>query len=558
MDQLYIIFFSSILGLLVTNILFTAFKKVKTEDLEMKLKDIEDKISKFDTTLARTENSIKDEFQRNRMESNEISKTNREELSKSLNLFGEQFSLNVKGLNELLNEKFVSLFNQQNEYNNKIDESNKSNSEGQISSLKSFEENFTKNTKALNELLNERFMLLNSQQKEFNKQINENNKTNREELAESLNSFERKFTNNIKDLNELLENRFKLFSEQQDSVNKQATENIKEVKISVEEKLSSIREDNTKQLDEMRKTVDEKLQKTLNERLSQSFETVSKQLLAVQDGLGEMKNLATDVGGLKKVLSNVKMRGSIGEIQLEMLLEQILAPDQYAANVKTKENSSDLVEFAIKLPGRDDSGSQVWLPVDAKFPKDIYEQLVDAYEVGDVNIVKIAQKNMTNTIKKMAKDISEKYIDPPNTTDFGIMFLPFEGIYAEVVRNASLLETIQKDYKIIITGPSTLAAILNSLQMGFKTLAIQKRSSEVWQVLGSVKKEFGNFSGMMEKAQKNIQTGLNQLDDVLGKRTRAIQRKLKNVETLESTQIPKEEVIAELSDPTLFLDTDDE
>ncbi len=558
MDQLTIIFFSSILGLLVTNLLFTAFKKVKTEDLELKLKDIEDKISKFDTTLARTENSIKDEFQRNRMESNEISKTNREELSKSLSSFSEQFSSNVKGLNELLNEKFVSLFNQQNEYNNKIVESNKSNSEGQIFSLKSFEENFTKNTKALNELLNERFTLLNSQQNEFNKQINDNNKTNREELAESLNSFERKFTNNIKDLNELLENRFNLFSEQQSNLNKQSTENIKEVKSSVEEKLRSIREDNTKQLDEMRKTVDEKLQKTLNERLSQSFETVSKQLLAVQDGLGEMKNLATDVGGLKKVLSNVKMRGSIGEIQLEMLLEQILAPDQYEANVKTKENSSDLVEFAIKLPGRDDSGKQVWLPVDAKFPKDIYEQLIDAYDIGDVDTVKVAQKNMTTTIKKMAKDISEKYIDPPNTTDFGIMFLPFEGIYAEVVRNASLLETIQKDYKIIITGPSTLAAILNSLQMGFKTLAIQKRSGEVWQVLGAVKKEFGNFSGMMEKAQKNIQTGLNQLDDVLGKRTRAIQRKLKNVETLESTEIPKEEVIAELSDPSLFIDTDDE
>ena len=505
MDQITIIFFSSILGLLGINILITILKKANTETLDDKLKEIEEKISKFDLTLDRTEKSIRDEFQRNRMESNEIAKANRDELTKSLAVFGEQFSTNVKELNILLTDKFT---------------------------------------------------LLNEQQEKYNKNAKEENKVNREELAESLNTFERKFTNNIKDLNELLESKFNNFSDQQSNMNKQSTENIKEVRTSVEEKLRFIREDNTKQLDEMRKTVDEKLQKTLNERLNQSFETVSKQLLAVQDGLGEMKNLATDVGGLKKVLSNVKLRGSIGEIQLEMLLEQILAPDQYEANVKTKESSSDLVEFAIKLPGRDDSGKQVWLPVDAKFPKDIYEQLIDAYEIGDIDNVKVAQKNMTATIKKMAKDISEKYIDPPNTTDFGIMFLPFEGIYAEVVRNASLLETIQKDYKIIITGPSTLAAILNSLQMGFKTLAIQKRSGEVWQVLGAVKKEFGNFSGMMEKAQKNIQTGLNQLDDVLGKRTRAIQRKLKNVETLDETtdviSSSTEKVITDLNEPTLL------
>ncbi|MDD4108460.1 MAG: DNA recombination protein RmuC [Prolixibacteraceae bacterium] len=297
-----------------------------------------------------------------------------------------------------------------------------------------------------------------------------------------------------------------------------------------------MREDNAKQLDEMRKTVDEKLQKTLNERLNQSFETVGRQLQAVQEGLGEMKNLASDVGGLKKVLGNVKMRGGIGEIQLSMLLEQILAPDQYEANVKTKAGSSDHVEFAIKLPGRDDSGNPVWLPVDAKFPKDVYEQLQEAYEEGEQNKILNAQKNLESTIKKMAGDICDKYLDPPFTTDFGIMFLPFEGIYAEVVRKAALLEDLQRNYKIIVTGPTTLAAILNSLQMGFKTMAIQKRSSEVWQVLGAVKKEFENFGGMMEKAQNNIRTGLNQLDDVMGKRTRAIQRRLKGVEALSEKE----------------------
>jgi len=287
-----------------------------------------------------------------------------------------------------------------------------------------------------------------------------------------------------------------------------------------------------KKLDQMRETVDEKLQKTLNERLGQSFEAVGKQLEAVQLGLGEMKTLANDVGGLKKVLSNVKMRGGIGEVQLAMLLEQILAPEQYAANVKTKQNSADIVEFAIKLPGRDDNNKQVWLPIDAKFPKDVYEQLQTAYDASDLPEIEIAQKNLEQTIKKMAKDISDKYLDPPNTTDFAILFLPFEGIYAEVVRKASLLEDLQRNYKIIVTGPSTLAAILNSLQMGFKTLAIQKRSGEVWKVLGNVKTEFEKFGGLIEKAQGNIQNGLKQLDEVVGVRTRAIQRQLRDVEVL--------------------------
>ncbi|KYG78968.1 DNA recombination protein RmuC [Roseivirga echinicomitans] len=441
-----------IVALLLVNIGVSLIKKPKV-DIKLQLKQVEDLMVKFDSTLERTEKSIKDEFQRNRTETNSLSKTNREELT-------------------------------------------------------------------------------NSQK-----------------------SFEGKFTENIKALNELLRQKFGDFSIQQNQINKQTTENVKEVKQSVESQLKSIREDNTKQLDEMRNTVDEKLQKTLNERLSQSFETVGKQLQAVQEGLGEMRSLATDVGGLKKVLSNVKMRGGIGEIQLSLLLEQILAPDQYESNVKTKANSTDLVEFAIKLPGRDDSGKNVWLPIDAKFPKDIYEQLQETYDEGDQNKILIAQKNLDNTIKKMAKDISEKYIDPPNTTDFGIMFLPFEGIYGEVVRKAALLEDLQRNYKIIVTGPTTLAAILNSLQMGFKTLAIQKRSSEVWQVLGAVKKEFENFSGIMEKAQRNIQSGLNQLDDVMGKRTRAIQRKLKDVEVL--TEAETKNILPELTDSSLIIDEED-
>jgi DNA recombination protein RmuC len=345
--------------------------------------------------------------------------------------------------------------------------------------------------------------------REINEKAQSDNTKMRDSVVNSFKSFEESFDKNVRSFNDLQRDKFNELNEKQ----------------------NKLVEGTEKKLESIRVTVEEKLEKTLSERLGQSFETVGKQLIEVQKGLGEMQNLAQDVGGLKKVLSNVKMRGGIGEVQLAMLLEQVLAPEQYQANVKTKEGSSDLVEFAIKLPGRDEANSCVWLPVDAKFPKDVYEQLQTAYEIGDLPAIETAQKNLESTIKKMAKDIHDKYIDPPNTTDFGIMFLPFEGIYAEVVRKASLLEELQRNYKIIVTGPTTLAAILNSLQMGFKTLAIQKRSGEVWKVLGAVKKEFENFGGLMQKAQGNIQTGLNQLDDVIGKRSRAIQRTLKNIET---------------------------
>jgi DNA recombination protein RmuC len=256
-------------------------------------------------------------------------------------------------------------------------------------------------------------------------------------------------------------------------------------------------------------------------------------LIEVQKGLGEMQTIATDVGGLKKVLSNVKLRGGVGEVQLALLLEQILAPSQYEANVRTKKGSNESVEFAIKLPGRsEDEKSSVYLPIDAKFPKDTYEHLLAAYESAVPDDIEVATKNLETTIKKMAKDIRDKYLDPPNTTDFAIMFLPFESIYAEVIRRSSLIDQLRREFNITVAGPTTLMAILNSLQMGFRTLALQKRSSEVWKVLGAVKKEFENFGGLLEKAQKNIQTGLGQLDDVVGTRTRAINRELRNVDAL--------------------------
>ena len=337
-------------------------------------------------------------------------------------------------------------------------------------------------------------------------------KENRDELATSMKNFQLSFERGIANFNALQREKFAALNDQQ----QQLVANTE------------------KRLEEIRITVEEKLQKTLNERISQSFKMVNEQLENVQKGLGEMQTLAQDVGGLKRVLSNVKTRGNIGEIQLSMLLEQILAPEQYEANVKTKKGSDALVEFAVKLPGKDDGLEFVYLPIDAKFPKDVYEQLLDAYDAGDTQQIELAGKMLESTIRKMAKDISDKYLAPPSTTEFGIMFLPFEGIYAEVVRRASLLEDLQRNYHVVVTGPTTLAAILNSLQMGFRTLAIQKYSGEVWKILGAVKKEFESMGGMLEKAKKHIETANGQIENVLGVRTRAIQRRLKDVDTLSA------------------------
>ena len=305
---------------------------------------------------------------------------------------------------------------------------------------------------------------------------------------------------------------------------------LEAIRITMENRLSSIQNENSIQLDKMRETVDEKLQKTLESRISESFKMVSERLEQVYKGLGEMQTLANGVGDLKKVLSNVKSRGVLGEIQLGAILEEILTKEQYEANVVTKKGSQSFVEYAIKLPG---DSSPVYLPIDAKFPADAYSKLLEAYDSGDLTEIESSKNILIKRLKSFAKDIHDKYIDPPNTTEFAIMFLPFEGLYAEAVR-LGMVEELQRLYKINIAGPTTTAALLNSLQMGFKTLAIQKRSSEVWDVLGAVKTEFDKFETVLESAQSRIEQANSELDKLIGVRTRQIKRKLKDVEVIEN------------------------
>jgi DNA recombination protein RmuC len=487
------------------------------------------KLDELFIRLDKITDNLKEDFRTNREEIAKASRENRAELSETLlkfksemnetlRLITEQNRSGMEGINKTLDEKITALIQ-------KVEASHKESREAISTDWKEFslvQRNKFDEMKLVQKEGHkhtiEQLEKITARVEEKLTAVNEQAKTDghllRQALDASFKGFRESFTQSVDSMNNLQREKF----------------------AQMETKQTELVQKTEEKLERMRETVDEKLQKTLNERLGQSFELVGKQLESVQKGLGEMQSLAQDVGGLKKVLSNVKMRGGFGEVQLEMLLENILAPDQYEANVQTKQGSADLVEFAIKMPNRDGDRNYVWLPIDAKFPRDAYEHLQIAYEQGDPQSVEAAQRNLEAVIKKMARDICDKYIDPPNTTDFAILFLPFEGIYAEVVRKASLLEEIQKQCKVVITGPTTLAAILNSLQMGFRTLAIQKRSSEVWTILGAVKKEFESFGGLLEKAQKNIQTASNQLDEVMGKRTRAIQRKLKGVETLEDTE----------------------
>ncbi len=334
----------------------------------------------------------------------------------------------------------------------------------------------------------------------------------------------------LDDVNRTLSNRLREFSEQAHNANVEGAQRLETIRTAVEQRLTAIQTDNALKLEQMRATVDEKLQATLETRIAQSFKSVSEQLEQVYKGLGEMQSLATGVGDLKKLLSGSKTRGILGEQQLSAILEQIMAPDQYQENVATT-GTTERVEFAIKLPGDDES--PVWLPIDAKFPIDPYNRLLDAYENGTETTA--AANELKSMIKQAAKSIRDKYLQPPATTDFGIMFLPTEGLYAEVLR-LDITAELQSVYKVIVAGPTTMAALLNSLQMGFRTLAIQKRSSEVWQVLNNVKTEFGKFNDVLMKAQDRLRMTSESLESLVGTRSRAIERSLRNIEKLPDEQ----------------------
>lgn len=367
-----------------------------------------------------------------------------------------------------------------------------------------------------------------------------NEQENRQEIKLTVDSMTSSLSRHIMNLSTMQQNQFDINSKNLESTlntfNENMTNSLNSLTTLQKEKFTELTRSTEENLEKMRITVDEKLQNTLEKRLGESFKMVNDRLEQVYKGLGEMQNLATGVGDLKKVLSNVKTRGVLGEIQLERILEQFLAPDQYDKNVITKKGSRETVEFAIKLPGKDEYNDIVYLPLDAKFPLDIYNKLVDAYEEGNQNNIDTLSKELEKFIKKSAKDIRDKYIDPPNTTEFGILFLPTEGLYAEVIKRQQLIEDLQRDYKINITGPTTLVALLNSLQMGFKTLAIEKHSSEVWRVLGAVKTEFAKFETVLNATQNKLNQASSELDKLVGTRTRQINRKLESVERLSDEQ----------------------
>jgi DNA recombination protein RmuC len=463
---------------------YTIGKKNDSEQLN----EIKSSLVTLSSNLKDTEKNLKEEFVTNRKESAETATGLRTEIGNQLNKFTQTFYDQLGNLTKSNEEKLEAI-------------------------RKTFEEKLV----------------------DFQKSIDANSKESRTELKENLEIFKKELNEALKDYKDRMREQFSDFERSQKTQNVANSEKISELKTSLEKSVKNMQEGNEKKLEEMRKTVDEKLNETLEKRLGESFKQVSDRLEAVHKGLGEMQTLAVSVGDLKKVMSNVKSRGVLGEYQLQNIIEDLLTNEQYEKNVKTKVGSGAVVEFAIKMPHGNNLEKTLWLPIDSKFPKEDYEALVDAYEKGNTDKIEEYKKAFINGIKKNAKDIKEKYIDPPNTTEYGIMFLPYESLFGEVLRVPGLFEQLQKDYKITITGPTTLSALLNSLQMGFRTLAIEKRSSEVWDLLGAVKTEFGQFGTILEKTKKKLDEASNVIDSA-GVRTRAIERKLRQVQEMPAAE----------------------
>lgn len=503
MEILTILLIVVILLLLVA--IFFSYKASQLKE-DHQLNELKFNMDSIRAEFPKIDAAIKSEISTNRTESNTALRETREELTKSLGSFSQVITKSIGAIND-----------------------------AQKNQLESFSNNLSALTKSVDEKLASLTSTIEQKLKEGADGATQQNKDSRKELKDGLDAFKGELTATLGNFNERQKENFANLTKSQDSQNTAITDKIAAMTIALQAGLKSMQEGNEKKLDEMRKTVDEKLHDTLEKRLGESFKFVSERLEAVHKGLGDMQNLATNVGDLKKVMSNVKSRGVLGEYQLLNILEDLLTNEQYEKNVKTKEGSGAVVEFAIKMPNGKDAERSLWLPIDSKFPKEDYEALVNAYEDGDVDNLEGLRKAFKNGVIKNAKDIKEKYIDPPNTTEYGIMFLPFESLYAEVLRMPGLFEQVQKDYKITITGPTTLSALINSLQMGFRTLAIERRSSEVWDLLGAVKTEFTAFGDILDKTQKKLQEASNVIDKA-GVRTRAIERKLKNVQELPTAQ----------------------
>ncbi len=473
--------------LLIANIILTlkAGKKEENNDLA----EIKTSVATLTQNLKDTEKNLKAEFVINRKESSESAVGLRTEIGNQLNTFTQTFA-----------EQFANL--------------TKSNEERLEAIRKAIEEKLTA----------------------FQLSIENVGKQNRTELKDSLEAFKKELNEALKDYKEKLRENFTDFNRQQQTQNVASSEKLDNIKKTLETSIKNLQEGNEKKLEEMRNTVDEKLQKTLETRLSAAFEAVSKNLESVNKGLGEMQSLATGVGDLKKVLSNVKTRGILGELQLSNILEQLLAPEQYEINTVTKKGTSFRVEFAIKIPQQNQDNKILLMPIDSKFPIEDYQTLLAAYEAGDTIAADAAGKALENAIKKAAKDIHEKYINPPDTTEIGLLFLPIEGLYAEAARRPALMEILQREYQIILTGPTTLSAILSTISFGYKTMALEQRSGEIKKVLQAVKTEFKLFGDVLTSAQKKIINAHDDIDKLVGTRTRQIQRKLKDFEELPAPE----------------------
>ena len=483
-------------------------------------------VGKMREEISGTVDKLRSEFTENvsqlRKESSETSKSQREETQKVFTDFQTAFGDNVTKLNSFQKEGFDDMGKRNKVFadtmESKLETLKDTTNTTLTKSFEQFFKTFDANTDKSVEAQNAGFEKMEKRQSDLIK-------TTETKLDALRSIVEAKLTTMSEKFQEWFEKNTEKMVEAQ-----------KERFAEMDKRQESLIQTTEKRLDEMRATVDEKLQKTLNDRLGQSFKLVSEQLESVQKGLGEMKNLASDVGGLKNALTNVKLRGNFGELQLKSLLEQMLSPEQYDENVATVRGSSERVEFAIKLPGKDDTNRTVYLPIDSKFPKDVYDQYIDAIDAGNASEIQSKAKQFENTVIAMAKDINNKYISVPDTTNFAIMFVPVENIYAEVIRRSSLTQELRDKWNVLVTGPTTLGALLSSLQMGFRTLAIEKRSNDVWTTLGAVKTEFSKFGDLLEKAKKNIDTASATIEQLQGTRTKAINRKLREVEALPMDQ----------------------